>query len=830
MVTKRSGTFSWATLGVAAVVLLQALASSNVVGAASTAGQSTEALKGVVQRLLPRAYHNVFEFQLVSDIAPPSPENKYDVYRVSNKNSTTTRILIEGTSFSALGRGLKYYLDQAGQVELTWSGNRFDELPRTPPKVPDLELDTNKVVTTGHVRGSFVPYRYYTNVVTFGYQFVFWDWKRWERELDWMLLNGINLLPALVGQEYVFRQFYYNLGLTDQDLDSFFTGPSFMPWQRMGNLQGSWNHDLLNSSAANELVYKNKWIDAQWDLQQLILTRMKDLDITAILPAFQAFVPRALVNKFPDAVFKNSSQWSFFPEEHTNVTYVLQTDPLFTQLSTQFLKLQQQLNKDHKTHFYLLDLYNELTPACVTPACLKDTTASVTKALQSVDKDIVWVMQGWFLQNAAIWTPEATRAYFDGIHSVNGSTFVLDLAADSLPTWPSTDGFYGNDFGWSLLSNFGAAQGLFGRLPMMLTVPFQTFQKYSKNLKGMGVTSEAINNNEYIYQTMLELPWHNPSEVIDGQKHLEQFIRRRYGAKATVQVQSAWNKLRQTVWDCQSGQFSQSKSFVEKKPALNMTNTDWLGTTFWYNQTIVVDAWDQLVKSALIEHHANVPKSFKFDLVDTTREVLLAVVIPALHQSLVDGYEAKDLKKIKTYGRQIVSLIQDADRLLNTNPLFSFGAWVRDARRSLNPVGNNKQVTFNHSGPNGPTLAGYQQFLESNARDLVTWWGPEGTGPPGALPDYASKQWGGLLTSYYLPRWTLFISQLEKAAATNTPWDREDYLAKSLAREAKWQAEVWGRRPGETWETNGQESVQVVRELWNKWRGLAIKVAAGGKA
>jgi alpha-N-acetylglucosaminidase len=285
------------------------------------------------------------------------------------------------------------------------------------------------------------------------------------------------------------------------------------------------------------------------------------------------------------------------------------------------------------------------------------------------------------------------------------------------------------------------------------------------------------------------------------------------------------------VWDCQSGQFSQSKSFVEKKPALNMTNTDWLGTTFWYNQTIVVDAWDQLVKSALIEHHANVPKSFKFDLVDTTREVLLAVVIPALHQSLVDGYEAKDLKKIKTYGRQIVSLIQDADRLLNTNPLFSFGAWVRDARRSLNPVGNNKQVTFaKHSGPNGPTLAGYQQFLESNARDLVTWWGPEGTGPPGALPDYASKQWGGLLTSYYLPRWTLFIAQLEEAAATNTPWDREDYLVKDLAREAKWQAEVWGRRPGETWETNGQESVEVVRELWNKWRGLAIKVAAGGKA
>lgn len=181
MVTKKLG--SWATLGLVAMVLMQALASNNFVEAGSAAGQSTEALRGVVQRLLPRSYHNIFEFQLVSDIAPPSPENKYDVYRVSNKNSTTTRVLIEGNSFSALGRGLKYYLDQAGQVELSWSGNRFDELPQTPPKVPDLELDTNKVVTTGHVRGSIVPYRYYTNVVTYGYQFAFWDWKRWEREL-----------------------------------------------------------------------------------------------------------------------------------------------------------------------------------------------------------------------------------------------------------------------------------------------------------------------------------------------------------------------------------------------------------------------------------------------------------------------------------------------------------------------------------------------------------------------------------------------------------------------------------------------------------------------
>lgn len=265
-----------------------------------------------------------------------------------------------------------------------------------------------------------------------------------------MMLNGINLLPAMVGQEYVMREFYYGFNLTDADLDSFLTGPAFMPWQRMGNLQGSWNHDLLHSSAANELVYKKEWINGQWALQKLILARLQAFDIKAVLPAFQSFVPRALVSKFPNNIFHNATDWSFFPVEYTNVTYVEPTDPLFTQLSAQYLNLQQKLNGGYTSHYYLLDLYNELNPDCATPECLKAITTSVTKALLGVDSEAVWVMQGWFLQNTDIWTPAATKAYFEGIRAANGDPFIFDLASDSLPVWDVTDGFYGYDFGWSL--------------------------------------------------------------------------------------------------------------------------------------------------------------------------------------------------------------------------------------------------------------------------------------------------------------------------------------------------------------------------------------------
>ncbi|KAG0058538.1 hypothetical protein BGZ89_001203, partial [Linnemannia elongata] len=186
--TSRSWSSSLALVAVAAVAFLHTTAS-----AAPTA--QTQSLYGLVERRLPKAYHTTFDFQIVSEssIPPSSPKNKYDVYRVSNVAATAAdanatghgrpTVLIEGTTLSALGVGLKYYLEQAAQVELTWSGNRFNELPAQPPRVPDLELDSGNTVTMGHVHGSFVPWRYYTNVVTFGYQFAFWDWSRWEREL-----------------------------------------------------------------------------------------------------------------------------------------------------------------------------------------------------------------------------------------------------------------------------------------------------------------------------------------------------------------------------------------------------------------------------------------------------------------------------------------------------------------------------------------------------------------------------------------------------------------------------------------------------------------------
>ena len=45
-----------------------------------------------------------------------------------------------------------------------------------------------------------VKYRCYMNI---SYSMVWWDWDGWQRELDWMAMNGIYLPLSFTGQEYI---------------------------------------------------------------------------------------------------------------------------------------------------------------------------------------------------------------------------------------------------------------------------------------------------------------------------------------------------------------------------------------------------------------------------------------------------------------------------------------------------------------------------------------------------------------------------------------------------------------------------------------------------
>ena len=60
-----------------------------------------------------------------------------------------------------------------------------------------------------------------------------WQWKEWERFIDWMALNGINMPLAITGQEAVWYKVWSKMGMSDIEIRSYFTGPPYLPWHRV---------------------------------------------------------------------------------------------------------------------------------------------------------------------------------------------------------------------------------------------------------------------------------------------------------------------------------------------------------------------------------------------------------------------------------------------------------------------------------------------------------------------------------------------------------------------------------------------------------------------
>jgi alpha-N-acetylglucosaminidase len=122
----------------------------------------------------------------------------HDSFEVSARRG---EVEVLGTSVSALCRGTYHYLKQACRVQVSWSDGELE----LPVRLPDFDRQT---VTC--------PYRlrYYLSVCTFGYSAPWWDWTRWEREIDWMAVHGINMPLALGGQELIWQRVFRQLGVS----------------------------------------------------------------------------------------------------------------------------------------------------------------------------------------------------------------------------------------------------------------------------------------------------------------------------------------------------------------------------------------------------------------------------------------------------------------------------------------------------------------------------------------------------------------------------------------------------------------------------------------
>ena len=654
-------------------------------------------------------------------------------------------IAITGNSVSALATGLRRYFVDVAHVDLYWFiGSRLDQSAPVLPR-------PNGTITGA----SIVPWRYFFNTVTFSYTTPFWSWSDWELELDWLALHGINLPLAWVGFEKILLDAFQEVNLTTSQILPFFSGPAFQAWNRFGNTQGSWGGEL-----------PIQWIDQQFELQQKILSRMLELGMTPILPAFTGFVPRALVDVYPNATVVNGSQWEDFPVEYTNTTFLEPSDPLFSKI--QNIVLTKQLDRyGNITQFYTLDQYNENDPFSGDLDYLRDITRGTWQSLKSANPGAVWVMQGWlFTSNADFWTNERIEAYLSGVEE-DQDMLVLDLFSESQPQWQRTDSYYGKPWIWNQLHDYGGNQGLYGQIDNVTVNPIDALAN-SSSLVGFGLTPEGQEGNEIMYALLLDQAWE--SAPIDTAAYFQSWVRTRYtGRNNTVphQLFTAWELLRTSAYNNTNlTSNAVSKAIFELAPNITRLTgrTGHHPTTINYNPDIVIDAWKNMYAAAELEPALWDNTAYTHDFVDITRQVYsnaFATSYTALIAAWNTSSASTNSTSFTSHASRLTLLLRTLDPLLAALPQFNLAPWISSAR-ALAP----STASF----PNASSIA---DFYEYTARNQITMWGPDGE-----INDYASKSWGGLVGDYYLPRWLVFLEYLGNVTV-------EEYDGEEVRRRVK---------------------------------------------
>ncbi|KAJ8753533.1 hypothetical protein K2173_022774 [Erythroxylum novogranatense] len=716
------------------------------------------AARDVLRRLLP-SHSTAFDFRIVSK----EQCGAKSCFIIENHpyfmGVGSPEILISGVTAVEVLAGLHWYLKYFCAAHISWDKTGGAQL-NSVPKLGSLPRVQSPIIVRRPV-----PWNYYQNAVTSSYSFAWWDWKRWEKEIDWMALQGINLPLAFTGQEAIWQKVFQKFNLSKAELDDFFGGPAFLAWSRMANLH-RWGGPLPQS-----------WLDQQLALQKKILARMYDLGMTPVLPAFSGNVPAALRNIYPSARITRLGNW-FSVESDTRwcCTYLLDaTDPLFIEIGRAFI--QQQLREYGRTgHIYNCDTFDENTPPVDDPEYISLLGAAIFEGMQSGDDHSVWLMQGWLFSYDPFWRPPQMKAL---LHSVPlGRLVVLDLFAEVKPIWITSE--------QCMLHNFAGNIEMYGVLDSIASGPVKARTSQNSTMVGVGMSMEGIEQNPVVYDLMSEMAFQHNN--IDVKAWLDLYSTRRYGRSVPL-VNDAWIILYYTIYNCTDGAYDKNRDVIVAFPdvdpffisvshpsynrngnpvsrmVISNRNADSYDRPhLWYSTSEVLRALELFIASGdeLSNSHA-----YSYDLVDLTRQAL-AKYANELFLKIIEAYMLNDVNGVAWQSQMFLDLVDDMDTLLQCHEGFLLGPWLESAKNLAKDTEEEKQY-------------------EWNARTQLTMWYDNTEEEASLLRDYANKYWSGLLREYYGPRAAIYFKYLIESLENGHGFQLKNWRREWIKLTNNWQ-------------------------------------------
>ena len=667
------------------------------------------AVYGIIERRIGSEYKAWFEFEIKEN----PKGNGLDYFKLSNSGG---KILVTANNGVSLSVGVNHYLKYYCKVNICQVGDQN----KMPADIILLDKEIFKE-TKAKVRYSY-------NYCTLSYSMAFWGEKEWQEELDWLALNGVNVVLDATAQEEVWRRFLSEIGYTHEEILKFIAGPAYYAWAYMANMSGFGGpvHD--------------SWFYERTELARKNHLKMRALGMYPVLQGFSGMMPNDIAEHIENIDVIPQGTWCSFDRPIMLRT----TAPIFRELANKFYKAQNEVYGDYSIYYATDPFHEGGNTSDMKP---REISREVLSAMLDYDKDAVWVIQSWM--------HNPTSELLAGLGCVpNGKNhaLVLDLYAEKDPNYKkgcegSKSYGYSNEFDntpwvFCMLNNFGGRLGLHGHIDNMAEWIPEAFNNCNSCV-GIGITPEASFNNPVLYDFLFESVWRDDFdckiEPINLDVWICDYIERRYGAKSKS-AENAWKILLNTVYKGELNMIGQGapESIVNARPSLESRPA-----SSWGNAVIAYEKSD-LEKAAtllLLNYEAlKNSKGYIYDLI-TILQQILSNNAQDVHLDMVSAFKNKDLPSFKTKASEFLKIADLMDGVLSGSKYYLLGRWVEQAKSLAQNADDFTKMLY-----------------EFNAKALITTWGSYSQCEKG-LRDYSNRQWSGLIGDFYKVRWQYWINE-----------------------------------------------------------------------
>lgn len=552
-------------------------------------------LKGMLDRMEP-GLSDKFSYELIC------PEKGKDVFEIE---AVDGRVMLRGNSINSLAVGANWYLKYYVHSGNYWCGERVS--------LPDqLPLPKKKIKHT-------TPYchRYYMNWCVNRYTTVNWDWARWEKEIDYMALNGVTI---------AFIQ------IDDRSVEDY----------------------LLEKYAGIKLSpTEQKYVNQRIALQQKVIQRMKELGVNPALEGFKGSIPQAVLAGRKD--IKTGETHSYLQEN--KLPFIHPNDTFFKEYGNSFYERQKDLYGD--LAFVTADPIIERNPPKDIPM---DTLGlRVQELILEAYPNAIWTLMGWQAD------PRTELLN----HTDPEHTLILDLWCEASPQWPHREIYKRTPWVWNVLNNFGGNTGIYGNLEQIFNTPREALStEAGQYLCGLGMTMEGLETNPVISNALYESAWWN--EIPNIEQWLSDYAFSRYG-KRNIHADRAWSILNQTAYRATTVQQGPSENIMCARPSLTINRvSEWGTSKLYYDPQAFLLAWDELL-AAGTELAGN--DGYNYDLVDVTRQSLSNYAL-SLYPQIIKAYQTKNKQELSILKEEFLGLFDDMNDCLATHDMFLLGHWI----------------------------------------------------------------------------------------------------------------------------------------------------------